>query len=707
MLALKKTIFGRVLHWIPYAFVRITASFIAGVLMGIFFGSTDLGNGAFWVGVAIVILYILVFFILKKNFFSTHHLIAMVGFVAVFLLGYLRVGQEDQRWHSEHIVHHINSTTYYVATLQDPGEERLKTIRYKAEVRGYKQAGQWQKALGKIYLYVDKSSQLKYGDQLLVKGAPQAVRPPQNPGEFDYKRFLTFKSIYHQHFLRQGDYQVIGNIQNPVWAMAYRLRAGAADILEESIGAGRELGIVQALVLGIKDDLDDTTQDAYAASGAMHVLAVSGLHVGIIYGIVFFLLGRFQSTKRGRWVVAVVCILVLWFYAMITGFSPSVLRAVTMFTFIIVGQVSGRDSNIYNTMAVSAFCLLMYDPYLIMSLGFQLSYLAVLGIVYVQPKVYQLHVFDHLIPDKLWALTSVALAAQLATVPLCLLYFHQFPTYFFLSNIIVIPGATLTLCLGLGVLAFGFIDTLATGLGWVLKWCVLGMNEVVFAIRELPFSQITEVSISGIEATMIFGIIVSFLIFFHYKNMSYAWSALAFAVVFSVSHTIRLLGISDKVTVYNISGHTAVDFIAQGESFLYTDPDFEITDGKVGYHIQPNHLLSEISSVHWVQQESTAWVKTINNVHMAHFKNNSFVILDQPVGKTMDLKNPLSVGYVLVCKRFDKDLAWIKNNFVFKRIILDGSLSWYQAKGFKREAEELALSYYSVYDEGAYEIELN
>lgn len=695
------------LHWIPYAFVRITAFFIAGILAGIFFGGAGNVTGLFLICLALILIYGLTFFMLKRSFFSNNHFVGVVGFVAMAMLGYLRVSHADDTQNAHHIIHHVAETSYYLATLKNPGEERAKTTKFEAEVKGIKKGGQWLQSLGKVYLYIDKSQQLKYGDQLLIKGKPGAIKPPQNPGEFDYRKFLSFKNIYHQHYLRKGDFQVVGNSQNPVFAFAFKARSWAAGVLAANVGSDREVGIVQALVLGIKDDLDDDTQEAYAASGATHVLAVSGLHVGIIYGIVFFILGRFQTSVRGRWIVAGICILVLWFYALLTGLSPSVLRAVTMFTFFTIGQATDRDSNIYNTLAISAFCILMYDPFLIMSLGFQLSYLAVLGIVYVQPRIYSLYMPDQLVLDKLWAITSVALAAQLATAPLCLLYFHQFPTYFFLSNIVVIPGAMGVLCLGLGVLVLSLIPTLATTLGWLLKWWVYGMNESVLVIREFPFSQITGISITGIEAVLVFGIITSFLIFFHYKKLRYAWSAVIFSLAFSVSHAAGLFAATDKVTIYKINGHTAVDFMVQGDSYLYTDPDFETTDRKVGYHIEPNHLLSGISRMHWLRHEQVGWIKAVNNVHLAWFRGSSYAMLDEPVPQLMKLEKALTVDYVLVCERFDKDLAWIQDNFHFRKVILDGSLSWYQAKRFREEAEELALPYYSVYDDGAYELKLN
>lgn len=650
-----------------------------------------------------VLLYFFVFYKLQKRFISKNWIIAVVGFVAIFLLGYYNVIRSNQSLRPDHIIHQTDKFDFYTARIVNAGEERAKTLRYEAEVERYYIHNQWKNAKGRLYLYVNKDETLRYGDELLIKGSPQTITPPQNPGEFNYKRFLSFKNIYHQHFLRAGDFQVTGHDPYLIFNLAYDIRAWASDVLTQNISSARELSIVQALVLGVKDDLADDTQQAYAASGAIHVLAVSGLHVGIIYSIIFFLLKGFQNHRKGKWLVAGVCLLVLWSYAMITGFSPSVLRAVTMFTIITIAQTLNRDTNIYNTLAASAFILLLFDPFLIMSLGFQLSFLAVLGIVYVQPKLYALILPENIILDKIWALTSVALAAQLATVPLCLLYFHQFPTYFFLSNLVVIPGATLVLCLGISVIALSLIEVVAAWLGWLLKWCTYAMNEVVFATRELPFSQITDVRMSAYEAALIFSIIILFLIFFHYKKLRYAWFALTLAVVFSAFRLIELYNAQDKIVFYKINKHTAIDFMSGQQSFLFSDSTLFADASKLNFHIKPNHLNSNTLKVSRVAQMESPFIREVGAMHLASWNNLDLVILDKPIAQ-LKLAAPLKVDYVVVCKEFDKDLAWINKNFIFDMIILDGSLSWYRAGRLKDEAEKTGISYYSVYHEGAYEV---
>src|SRR5690606_30371161 len=226
-----------------------------------------------------------------------------------------------------------------------------------------------------------------YGDLLVIKGAPQRPDPPANPAEFDYARYLEQRNIFHQHFVREGVMRMGAEPSNGVLALAYKLRARAEAVLRTYVPGERAQGIARALVLGVTDGLDNELREAYAGVGVMHILAVSGLHVGVIYFVLASLLRPLNRLPKGNWAVAVISIFVLWLYAFITGLSPSVLRAVTMFSFLTLAKPWRRGTNVYNTLAVSAFVMLLADPWLVCSVGFQLSYLAVLGIVYFYPRL--------------------------------------------------------------------------------------------------------------------------------------------------------------------------------------------------------------------------------------------------------------------------------------------------------------------------------
>lgn len=692
------------LQWIPYAFLRITGCFIAGILSAIYLGRFLDERMILYSVISLLLIYFGCNWWLSRRFFSLNWFLSSLAFLTIFILGHLHLILSTETNNPKHIIHQ-KKTSHYVAVITRPGEARAKTVRYQAEILSYKVDDQWQDGVGKIYLYLAKTADLEYGDNILVRGAPNVLSPPQNPHEFDYKRFLSFKNIYHQHFLDSATYRIIHNDPpNRLLSYAFDVRSWAASQLSTYISSSRELNIALALVLGVKSGLDNDILHAYAASGAMHVLAVSGLHVGIIYGIVIMLIGRVRRFKGGRWTFALISIFVLWSYALVTGFSPSVLRAVTMFSFIAIADAANRDTNIYNTLAVSALALLLFDPYLIMSVGFQLSFLAVLGIVYIQPRLYYLYVPNSLLMDKVWVITTVALAAQLATFPLGLLYFHQFPTFFFLSNLLVIPGAFVTLCMGLLVIAFSWIEILAGWLGKLLEWCIYLINEVVFRIEEIPFSQITDVYTTVFETWLILFTIIILLAFVHLKNIRFAYLAFLLVLCFSSyriasQHLIQ----EDKISIYRINRHTGIDFISGKHAYFYGDSMLLADSEKIRFHIRPNRLSSNIRESIPVRPGEVSFMKPVSGVILASWKGKELVILNSKIGDH-SFTSPVSVDYILICQEFNKDLEWIKNNFIFDRLILDGTLSFSKANAFKEDIEAAGLNYYSVYHEGALEL---
>lgn len=222
----------------------------------------------------------------------------------------------------------------------------------------------------------------------------------------------------------------------------------------------------------------------------MHILAVSGLHVGIIFIILSKLLFFLERHKYGKILQSALIILILIFYAMLTGLSNSVIRATIMFIFICFGRMFTRQVNIYNTLSASAFIMLLYNPYSIMDVGFQLSYLAVISIVFFQPKIYSLLNLRYKFPDYIWQLVSVAIAAQIATFPLTIHYFNQFPVYFILSNILIIPFVSIIIYGALILFCFSFSTNISYIIAKGLQLITLVLNKNVEFIKDLPLSKI-------------------------------------------------------------------------------------------------------------------------------------------------------------------------------------------------------------------------
>jgi competence protein ComEC len=690
------------IRWIPYTFVRIALFFIGGILLGVYFPGSLPILSALGLLIAFTVFYLILFFFFKlvrSPFFNLGYL----ALAAVFLAGYVHVEGQKQSTHPKHIFTISKPITFYRAVITRYTEEKQRSWKVEAKVLDVN-TGKWESKVGNIILYFSKedfSVPFRYGDVLLIRGSPQIVQPPSNPGEFDYKRFLGFRNIYHQHFLRSGDVQFVKN-DPPFVIMDYALEARqwADATLRKYVRGEREQAIASALVLGVTDGLDNELLTAYAATGAMHVLAVSGLHITIVYMILAWLLKPLLRLRAGPWILAVVSLIVLWGYAFVTGLSPSVLRAVTMFSFIAMARPTGQSTNIYNTLAASAFCLLLFDPYLIMSVGFQLSYLAVLGIVYLQPPIYQLWEPRSYLLDQIWKITCVSVAAQVATFGLGLLYFHQFPNYFLLANLLVIPGSFLVLILGIVVLATGFFQVLASFLGLLLTWLIKALNVIVFTVESFPFSLIEDIHITTTGCWLLMAILVSFILLMEFRRFYFKVAAFVFTLFFALvqwQHFREQVDIR-KITVYNIHGHSAIDLIDRGQTYFLADSVLLNNADKLRFHIRPNRLASGIGRVFIEKQYP--FIQGFQGGRAIRWRNH---IVLQILHRDFVLPEKITPQLIIIGNNAVTDLASFAQLPHLPGIILDSSNSYFYCIQMMEQAKNKNLETYSVKHQGAYE----
>lgn len=328
-------------------------------------------------------------------------------------------------------------------------------------------------------------SELKQGDILAVKSEFSFISNKNNPGEFDAETYWNSKGIQSMGFVKARGYLLLDTDNESVLTrFLNRIHEYSNEVLEFSLPESSK-GLIKAMILGDKTDLDPDIKESFANAGAMHVLAVSGLHVGLIAYFLSFLLKRFLFRNKINLAV-LVTILLLWIYAAITGFSPSVLRSVIMFSLLIGGQLYGRNTSSLNVLMFAAIIILAYNPFLLADLGFQLSFLAMTGIFTIYPLLVGIIRTDYKILNWLWQGSIVGVAAQVMTFPIALYNFHSFPNYFILSNIFVMVFATLLLGLGILLLLFGKLSFIAKPIGLVLGWSVFLFVESISLVDSMP-----------------------------------------------------------------------------------------------------------------------------------------------------------------------------------------------------------------------------
>lgn len=414
-------------------------------------------------------------------------------------------------------VDYLDADTVLAMRLLGEGQEREKTIRYEAEVEGGSRV--------LLYLQKDSVSMPVMGDVLMVQ---TQVRRGGQLGDFDYGMYLRRQGIAGSCWANRRNWQVIGHEEDrSLLTIAKRCQYRLHEQYRQMGIEGKELGILSALTLGYRENLDKGVQRSFSVSGAMHVLAVSGLHTGIVWGIVVWLLtlgGWFKplwEEKWKRWLLNIIAIVLIWMYAFVTGLSPSVMRSALMLSFWALSGLLEKQISRWNPLFAAAVIILIINPLALWSVSFQLSFAAVAGIMLIGQKMQCSISLKGRMLQYVGGLMLVSVAAQIATMPLTMHYFGQTSNYFALTNLVVIPMAGVLLVLGFGTLAMSWC-VIGEWLGVVTKWCTWLLRDVVERIEGLPFSS-TQISLESGSVFCLYGAIVCGLMMMRGSKIDWWW----------------------------------------------------------------------------------------------------------------------------------------------------------------------------------------
>ena len=352
---------------------------------------------------------------------------------------------------------------------------------------------------GRLLLNVRKDSlnrTFEIGTRLQIKGSLYQNGPAKNPNQFDYGKYLENKQIYAQMYADVSEMKMGSIIEKDVWYYTSKLRTKIIRNLEKSNFHKAELHVAIALILGQQQDISPEIIKDYQYAGAVHVLSVSGLHIGFILLFVTFLLKPFPNTRRGSFIKLIIILLSLSLFGLIAGLAPSVLRSVTMFSFVAIGMYLRRSTNIFHTLLVSILLILLFEPSFLFDVGFQLSYFALFFILWLQPLLAQLWSTKNKFGNYFWEILTVSFAAQIGTLPLSMYYFHQFPGLFFLTNLVIIPFLGVIMGLGVLVMVLAAFDFVPLFFVKTLEWSIWFLNKIInliasleqFIFRDIPFN---------------------------------------------------------------------------------------------------------------------------------------------------------------------------------------------------------------------------
>lgn len=587
--------------------------------------------------------------------------------------------------------------------LLEPLSEREKTYKALSEVSIVYHNNKAKKVKGKAVLYFRKDSlppAVTYGDIILVNKQLQEIKNAGNPGGFDYKRYALFNGITHQLFVQSKDYKKLNRSETSYfWKQMYHVKGYILKTIRTYIKGDMESSVAEALLIGYRDDLDRDLVQAYSNTGVVHVIAISGMHLGLIYVLLLFLLKPMERFKRMKLFKTILVIVLLWLFSLLTGAGASVLRAVIMFSFIAGADLFKRKGNIYNSMAASAFVLLCYNPFLLWDVGFQLSYAAVLSIVLFMKPIYHWFSIQNKLLDQLWQLNGVTLAAQILTLPLCIYHFHQAPTLFLISNLIAVPLSTFILYGLILLMAFSFVPLLANIFGIaatvLLKW----MNQFILWIDHFTFSVVDGINLHPIQTILLYSFIAATGIWLIQKRpTALKWSLGILCLFFSFQVYVHFKTTrQQKLIVYNLSQHTAIDFML-GNQYQFIGDSVLLQDGFLrNFHLKPSRIAHRTYHSPLMQNSSGWFGYKINNKRIIHI-NQSY--------RYDSLAKPLQADVVIVSgnpRLFINDLL---KTIDCKLLVFDSSNPQWKVNLWKKDCESLQRNYFCTSEQGAFVMNL-
>lgn len=691
-------------------FLKLFLALLVGIVLSVFFA---VNIGLVWVLISFSTLLIIHLFSQRNK--KAIPYFGSILFLFIVIFGIYTASLQKQKAR----VLNKDLQGYVVGKISKAPKHYDKHIKTNLEIVAVRSDNTLKESSGSLLLMLEKDSlalQLKQGDYISFEPNFKEIENAKNPETFNYKRYLFFHLITQQTYLKSNKWTKI-ETQTSFFDLQKitDLRSFLLQKYKDYGIKGDELSVLSALTLGYKNDLDYNIQKSYAASGAIHVLAVSGLHVGIVFVIINSLLKVFGRNAWGRSLRFVLSLTFIWFFALLTGGAPSVLRASLMFSFIALGAALNKKGSIYNSIFASAFLLLLYNPFLLFDLSFQLSYSAVISIVFFQPKIASLLNFNYKILKWAWDLTSVSLAAQIGTIPITIYYFHQFPNYFLLSNFIVIPLATIIIWISLLFFLSLGVSFIADGFAYILKQIIHLQNSLIQKIESWPYALSQDLYIDTIQLSLLVLVLLTLMQLLWSKKASYSLVLASFILIFfsysnykSYEHQAQ-----KKLIVYNIRGFTAINFIDGNDNILLSS--LKENSKQKAFHIDMNWLSLGLSNEKHIKTKQLnskyAFSNLLKSDNPNYFSKSEFIqfygkrilyIQNKSILEKYSHKS-LSVDYIIIGKNTRIDISELNLYFNYNQLIIDSSQSERNLQFWKtQKAINPSRKVYIVSEQGAF-----
>lgn len=633
-------------------------------------------------------------------------------------LGYYRAVSCNELRDDEHFSKHYENARYWVGVVSDAPSlgARLKTP-FRVEAAGHHPDSLFP-VKGNVMLLIDsmpEDAPIRYGDRMGIKAVFRPTEGPKNPDAFNYARYLHFQNIHYQAFVKSNSMIRLGSgYGHPVWRGAFACREKLLNLLQRHFPTQSEYGVASALLVGYKNDISEELKTAYAETGSMHALAVSGTHVGMLYMGLMFLIQRLPLRgRRGLLAESLLILIAIWAFTFLTGATASVLRASVMFSIYLIGQTFNRSASIWNVMGASAMLLLLYNPWFLFDAGFQLSYCAVGGIVFFYPELYRLSpVLKKGWRDEALKVLLIGVAAQLGTLPLSLYYFHQFPMYFWLAGWIVVLGGAIFMWGGAVLVVLdalcrplaAWLGKLLYGLVWAMNWCIEG-------IQQLPACVIGGIWIADWVVPVLYGCLILLGMVFVTKRAVWLLYFLGVMAGLGLYRNVSLLGEKDdqkRMVIYAINKGSLMDFFSGRDVVSISGGN--TTDKNVRFAAQTHRWTSgmrfDAQTVQWPIDTFRQVGSLMIQRPIIEFYHRKMALVDTSswIENYPTSQLPIHVDVLVLSNNPKVNIADCRRVFDFETLVMDGSNSWKNARRWTKECTENGWKYHDVRQQGYWEM---
>ena len=680
-------------------FVRITFLFIIGIIIALYFPYSS--NTIGYVVLGLFVFSLIVNKLLSRRYYYVNILFGILISSVFVLSGFFLTSSK---------LNNVNSKKDVkgVVFAEVVSNSKYKNNFYKVELNLLTQKDSvGTKTINTNAIAFLKSDtdtfHIQIGDYILVNSEFKDSPPPRNPYQFNYKDFLQYSDVSKIAFVNENRWQLINNDALNIYRLSENTRQYFISRFKEFNIKPQNLAVINAIVLGDKSELTPEIGEEFANAGVMHILAVSGLHVGILFLIISFLFKSFAGYKIGKYVRFILILTILWSYAFITGLSPSVVRSVIMFSLVSVSIIIQRQHNIYNTVFVSAFILLVFNPFYITKVGFQLSYLAVLGIVFFQPKISKIVKTKNIILRYFWDLVAVSIAAQISTAPLTLYYFSKFPNYFILTNLAVMMLVTFILSLGIAFLVLSFVPFLNNWIAKFLDGLLDIMAFVIHKINTFPKAITDNINVDFAQVFLLYFIIIAaayYIAWRHAKSTVILLATLS-AFLFYAGFNVYKTHNNNKLVFFNVNQHSVIGVINNNKSYLIYDEDYEKLEADYSFNLKKYFIRNNSDEVKTIFIDSLSLFESENICCDRNFLKVNNKTIQFVRSNTQSVSNINNVDYMLLLEYPKDNLESIIINTNPKEIIISNKIPRYFEDEIIEACQKLGANYYLMHKENA------